>query len=404
MNTSVENFAKQFIRDSEKASQDHDTFGKFFDSRNPVEIQADEILETSGPSDQVCDENLDEAVVSEPVAKNIPKPDSETLNFQKKLATLNRFVVRDDADDDGAYIENLVKGVVDYHELNEGKIDFSKVMMEMTGNDEIFARRLVDTEAEAMSQEERRVSNLFVKEIGRDMNEDYFRKKVMGTTYEPGFCNKSAYEKLENTGTPLPSRMERPYKSLEDMLKTPVEEDDTAGPDIVEIDEPYEESESLSSDDENTTKEDAEKKKPIVVNLKKGFSAEQIKTFISGFDAMLNGRSPESVTISTEEWISPTETRRFPLIPAAKKLFARFSEAGLLACLVARGQNRAAAEVFCIAYCKAKQDREGNVTFGKIDVNDFAEKVIASEKRLSEITKCKVEFRQEGTKIVATAK
>lgn len=410
MNTSVEiserdpktqvfeNFANQFVRDPEKVARDREAFTKYFNSRIPVEIQAGELVANSADASVnrdsehlSCEENPGDEPSENSSSRNSQKPDPAVLEFQKKLEALK------------------FKGGDDLPSPN--------FVMEMTGGDSFVPRPLK--------------TDLFLKEIGLDTKEGYFRdpnRNPFMRTAEPGMDNY--YQKLvDSAPQAFPSRMQAPLpdilKSLQDpkpkVLKSPrsfenfpslaeavkstVEEDDTPGadqPDIVEEDEPYEESEeSMSSDEEDI---EAEKKKPIVVNLKKGFSADQIKTFVAGFDALLKDRSPESVTISTEEWLAPGEVRRFPLIPAAKKLFARFSEAGLLACLVSRGQNRAAAEVFCISYCKAKQDKEGNVTFGKIDVEDFAERVIASEKKLSEATNRSVNFRKEGSKIIATPK
>lgn len=395
MNTSVENFAKQFVRDPEKVARDREAFTKYFNSRITVEIQADELVANSADASVnrdsehlPCEENMGDEPSDHSNDRKSLKPDPEVLEFQKKLEAL-KFKGGDD------------------------RSSSSNFVMEMTGGDPFVPRPLK--------------TDLFL----RDTNEGYFRdpnRNPFMRTAEPGMDNY--YQKLiDSSPQDFPSRMQAPlpdilksckdpkpnvlksprsfetFPSLAEAVKCIVEEDDTPGadqPDIVEEDEPYEESEeSMSSDEEDI---EAEKKKPIVVNLKKGFSADQIKTFVAGFDALLKDRSPESVTISTEEWLAPGEARRFPLIPAAKKLFARFSEAGLLACLVSRGQNRAAAEVFCIAYCKAKQDKDGNVTFGKINVEDFAERVIASEKKLSDATNRSVNFRKEGSKIVATPK
>ena len=123
--------------------------------------------------------------------------------------------------------------------------------------------------------------------------------------------------------------------------------------------------------------------KPIVIKLKKGLSDQQIRTFIYTINSSLIGKTPLHVNVTTEDWPHSDE-RLFPLIPAAKKLFARFCHHGLLGCLVARanaspGIQRAVIEVYAIAYVKAKQ-KGSEVVFSKIDHSDFLEKMTKSAK------------------------
>lgn len=93
---------------------------------------------------------------------------------------------------------------------------------------------------------------------------------------------------------------------------------------------------------------------PLIIKLKKGFSDQQITSFIHKLDQTLgeNHSRISRVRITTEEW--KNSTTPYQCIPGAKKLFARFSERGLLACLALNGYGNDAKELFCNAYEKGK--------------------------------------------------
>lgn len=169
----------------------------------------------------------------------------------------------------------------------------------------------------------------------------------------------------------------------------------TSQPDIIEVDEPYVEEDDAPNEPPPVN----EKTRPIVIKLKKGFSDAQVKSFISGVDVLLKDKTPEKLQVVTEDWTSENEHRPFPCIPGAKKLFARFAEAGLLACLVIRGCHRAAAELYCISYCKAKVAKNGDISFNAIDIDDFHTRVMASSTKFSEISNAKANVRRDGSKI-----
>ena len=171
--------------------------------------------------------------------------------------------------------------------------------------------------------------------------------------------------------------------------------EENSQPDIIEIDEPFED----DAPTESPHPPPDEKTRPVIIKLKKGFSDAQIKAFIAGVNTMLADKIPEKCQILTEDWASPNEHRPFPCIPGAKKLFARFAESGLLACLVIRGCHRAAAELYCISYIKAKVAKNGDVSFNAIDVDDFHAKVMASSIKFTEISSAKADVRKDGSKI-----
>lgn len=116
---------------------------------------------------------------------------------------------------------------------------------------------------------------------------------------------------------------------------------------------------------------------PVIIKLRKGFDAIGLKKFVFEVDEFLKTREPRpsKVTVTTEEW--KNNNSNFMLIPGAKKLFAKYAEAGLLACLILNGFMKTAQEVYCIAYIKGKKSGDG-VEFKNTDVNDFKSKLLDS--------------------------
>lgn len=116
---------------------------------------------------------------------------------------------------------------------------------------------------------------------------------------------------------------------------------------------------------------------PIIIKLRKGFDAIGLKKFVFEVDEFLKTREPRpsKVTVTTEEW--KNNNSNFMLIPGAKKLFAKYAEAGLLACLTLNGFMKTAQEVYCIAYIKGKKSGDG-VEFKNADINDFKSKLLDS--------------------------
>lgn len=124
---------------------------------------------------------------------------------------------------------------------------------------------------------------------------------------------------------------------------------------------------------------------PITIKLKKGFDSFGIKKFIRQIDNFLISRKglPTKVHVTTEDW-KGKDPRPFMLIPGAKKMFAKFCEAGLLACLVFNGFMQTAQEVYCIAYVKGKAKGEG-VEFKNVNGEDFKKHLMISTRNLHKI-------------------
>jgi hypothetical protein len=135
---------------------------------------------------------------------------------------------------------------------------------------------------------------------------------------------------------------------------------------------------------------------PITIKLKKGFDSIGIKKFIRQIDDFLISRKglPTKVHVTTEEW-KGKDVRPFMLIPGAKKLFAKFCEAGLLACLVFNGFMQTAQEVYCIAYVKGKAKGEG-VEFKNVNGNDFKKHLMLSTKNLHKIPESEEAEEDDG--------
>jgi hypothetical protein len=120
------------------------------------------------------------------------------------------------------------------------------------------------------------------------------------------------------------------------------------------------------------------------IHLQKGFTQLQIQEFIVRINAQFKEGSYKTVSVVTNDWDSASEP--FMLIPAAKKLFAKYIEAGLLGCLVANGYHEAAKKMYCIAYIKGKRDGD-NVVFKGMVTSDYKEKAARSLVTFTELMK-----------------
>ena len=115
----------------------------------------------------------------------------------------------------------------------------------------------------------------------------------------------------------------------------------------------------------------------VVIRLQKGLNIDQINGFIVKIDSQLEEGKFKDVNVVTEDWATSGEP--FPMINAAKKLFTKYVESGLLGCLVSRGYHDAAKKLYCVAYVKGKV-QEGNIIFSGIDPADYQNKAASSLK------------------------
>lgn len=129
---------------------------------------------------------------------------------------------------------------------------------------------------------------------------------------------------------------------------------------------------------------------PIVIKLKKGFDQIGMRKFIKKIDVFLVSRKglPTSVKVTTEDWAR--NTQHFVFINAAKKMFARYAEQGLLAVLTFNGFLEAANQMYCIAYVKGKPKAAG-VEFKNIDPADFKRKLLISTMNLHKYSRLDLE-------------
>lgn len=132
---------------------------------------------------------------------------------------------------------------------------------------------------------------------------------------------------------------------------------------------------TAKSEDQHSAK-DASGPETAVIHLQKGLDLPHIKEFVVRIDAQLQEKAFERLNVITNDWDSSGEF--FALIPAAKKLFAKYSEAGLLGCLLSHNYQDAAKKLYCIAYAKGKKTGGDNVTFSGIDQQDYRTKAKAS--------------------------
>ncbi len=324
---------------------------------------------------------------------------------------------------------NFYSSLMDLEEPAQSKINIA-IIKELTGNDVLYSRPLLNEQRELTKRDAKYVAtfNKFLEnqkfvpfvesDVAEEVEDDSIPSATEGIENEVEdvmpplvLCDGSSPAHLDHdTKLEFLSRVGvTTYSSEKDLLAgigdivskmnpdiipgyhTRPHVEELSQPDIIETDEPYVEDED---DAPNEPPPADEKTQPVVIKLKKGFSDAQIKSFISGVDTLLKNKTPETLQIVTEDWTSENEHRPFPCIPGAKKLFARFAEAGLLACLVIRGCHRAAAELYCIAYCKAKVAKNGDVSF-----NAFHAKALASSAKFSEISHCKANVRRDGSKI-----
>lgn len=126
----------------------------------------------------------------------------------------------------------------------------------------------------------------------------------------------------------------------------------------------------------------ATEERPVVLKLKKGLDNKGIDSFIRETFVFLkkNGESIQSLIVTTEEWdknIIP-----YPLIPAAKKLFRRYAERGLMASLAMNGFSQEAKEFFCVAYIKGKVVDGEQIKFANIDQAFYVQEMVKSAKAL----------------------
>lgn len=130
---------------------------------------------------------------------------------------------------------------------------------------------------------------------------------------------------------------------------------------------------------------------PVAIKLKKGFDRLGMQKFIKRVDKFLMMRNERKLTtrviVTTEEW--KDDVRPFACIPAAKKMFAKYAEAGLLASLAFNNFTDAAREFYCIAYVKGKvkndETRGPRIEFTGIDPNDFKNRLMTSAENLQKI-------------------
>lgn len=109
------------------------------------------------------------------------------------------------------------------------------------------------------------------------------------------------------------------------------------------------------------------------ISLQKGLTALQIDKFILHINTTLEEKKGQikEVQIITKDWPQP-----YHAIPAAKRLHAKYLEAGLAGCLIFRGYEEAAHKLYCIAYEKAKIDtKTQNIIFRGIDEANFRQKI-----------------------------
>jgi hypothetical protein len=164
---------------------------------------------------------------------------------------------------------------------------------------------------------------------------------------------------------------------------SPIEEDDSLdgliehdddlmpgdGSGYDDVDSNVDEDDADASDDDGEADDDlTSKNKTAVIHLNKGLTDTQIKAFIIKIDAQLSETCPKEVKVVTNEWSK--DPRPFPLIIAAKKLFEKYGDEGLIGCLLAHGLHQAAREVYCIGHIKAKTVGD-NLVFANIDANHF---------------------------------
>lgn len=133
---------------------------------------------------------------------------------------------------------------------------------------------------------------------------------------------------------------------------------------------------------------------PIVIKLKKGFDQIGMRKFIKEIDVFLASRKglPTTVKVTTEEWAR--NIQHFVFINAAKKMFARYAEQGLLAVLTFNGFLEAANQMYCIAYVKGKPVGTG-VQFKNVDPADFKRKLIISTMNLHKYSR--LDLEDEGS-------
>ena len=130
-------------------------------------------------------------------------------------------------------------------------------------------------------------------------------------------------------------------------------------------------SDSAEVDPTSKSEEKSERQERAMIHLKKGLDRTQINEFIIRIDANLREVLFEDVNVITNDWEKSGEF--FPLIPAAKKLFSKYVDAGLLGCLLSRGYIETAKKVYCIAYCKGKKKDE-TVVFSGVHAEDYKNK------------------------------
>lgn len=138
----------------------------------------------------------------------------------------------------------------------------------------------------------------------------------------------------------------------------------------------------LNVDSRENQRDYIKEAKNVTIKLKKGFDKIQMRKFIQEVDDFLFSRKgiPTNVHVTTEDW-KGKDPNPFMVIPAAKKMFSKFCEMGLLASLVLHGFMEAAKNVYCVAYVKGRMKNEG-VEFKNVDVEDFKAKLFLSATNL----------------------
>jgi len=104
-------------------------------------------------------------------------------------------------------------------------------------------------------------------------------------------------------------------------------------------------------------------------------------------DQLLSGEEFKDVYVVPDNFdVKKPETHHFSEDPKVKKLFAQYSEAGLMGCLSFYGYLDTVQKVYCIAYLPAKI-KDGQVTFSNVNNDDFIMKLKKSTNSYKEILK-----------------
>jgi hypothetical protein len=155
-----------------------------------------------------------------------------------------------------------------------------------------------------------------------------------------------------------------------------------ADDDSLDLPENEESDDDVSEDAPVAPAVDEKKAKPMVIHLRKGMTPKEHQEFVLKIHKELEENKPTSVTVSTPNWAK--DSRPFPLIPGAKRLFADSIDAGMIGCLLQHDLRVAAREMYCIAYANATKE-DNNLVFENINPNDVKKKSLASFEKFANI-------------------